>query len=499
MMSLYLVLFSLLLGPLSYAEPSDYCSAPGTIQVPSPRNPIFFSKIKSTVSHVNKYLKAEHWMQKKMPYETWDHMADRLIDQVLNTSSFSPRMAGEPSLLLDEKFRAELAGLLNNPFESQWLPGNHVEILVNGEESFKKRKELLDAAQESIYIFVWTLQDDETGWEFAQWLIDAKLKRLCEGKNLDIKIVVDGNVAKDPGYHGVLNFLVKIPAFAKNPIQVVRLNDKKDPYFGMHRKVILFDRRQMIMGGINIGNKYSHLFPNKEGKWRDNDVYVTGPVVNQAQQAFVAGWNEQRGRAELTYMPAGFDSTQGGVLSMIVDHQPLRDDNILLATIKAFYGATHTIDIENDFFVLDPVVERALFDALNRGIRVRILANSAETEKHSVLEIPALKNLAKLKARGAEVYLKKIYNDSTHLHSKVLIVDDVLLWIGSHNFHPRSERYEREIVLLSLDESLATQFEDIFENDIAPDHAINPTLDELQSVKSGKLNKWVTRKFFDQL
>jgi phosphatidylserine/phosphatidylglycerophosphate/cardiolipin synthase-like enzyme len=100
---------------------------------------------------------------------------------------------------------------------------------------------------------------------------------------------------------------------------------------------------------------------------------------------------------------------------------------------------------------------------------------------------------------GAEVYTKKVYGDSTTLHSKLLIVDGVFSWIGSHNFHPRSDRYEREVVLASFDENLARQCTEIFDKDIAADKANQPTLDELTASKSSWLNKYISTHFFDQL
>jgi hypothetical protein len=55
------------------------------------------------------------------------------------------------------------------------------------------------------------------------------------------------------------------------------------------------------------------------------------------------------------------------------------------------------------------------------------------------------------------------------------------------------------VVLASFDESLARQFEEIFEKDIAADKANQPTLDELTGSKSSWLNTFIATHFFDQL
>lgn len=495
------VLFFLIAFPLSAQSQADrsFCSMTADRSIAAKSKATVFTKIKGDIRLITGYFGAERWMKNKIPYETWDQITARFAKDVINNTAFPPRDHGQPSLMNEDGYRNEMAALLSKPFGFQWTAGNQVEILVNGRASFTKRKELIDKAQESIYIFAWAFYDDGTGWDFADWLINAKLKRLCVGGDLEIKIVVDGNVAKRVGYHDVLRYLEKYPAFTKSPIKIVRLHDKRDPYFGMHRKVMIVDREQLIMGGLNVGNEYSHLYPDPGGHWRDTDVYLRGPAVNQAQMTFVDEWNEQKGRQEMTYRPFTYEVPAGKSLSMIVDHQPLRDDNIHIATVKAFYGATQTIDIENAYVIADEVIEKAIIDALKRGVRVRILSNSAESIDQSAITTPILKSLARLKRQGAEVYTKKVYGDSTTLHSKLLIVDGVFSWIGSHNFHPRSYRYEREVVLASFDEGLARQFEEIFENDIAADKANQPTLDELTGSKTSWLNRYISKHFFDQL
>jgi cardiolipin synthase len=494
------LLFSIVFPLASQSQTdSSFCSMRADRSIAVKSKKTIVTKIKGGVSSLAGFLGAEHWMKKKIPYETWDEISARLTKDVINSTAFPPRNQGQPSLLKEDDYRNEMAALLSKPFGFQWSAGTQVDILVNGLASFAKRKELIDNAQESIYMFAWAFYDDGTGWDFADWLIDAKLKRLCAGGDLEIKIVVDGNVAKKVGYHDVLRYLEKYPAFAENPIEVIRIHDTRDHYFGMHRKVMIVDREQMVMGGMNVGNKYSHLYPDSGGHWRDTDVYVRGPVVNQAQMTFVDEWNEQTARRQMTYRPFIYQTPAGDSLSMIVDHQPLRDDNIHIATVKAFYGATQTIDIENAYFIADTVIEKAIIDALARGVRVRILSNSKESIDEPTITTPLLESLARLKSQGADVYTKKLYGDSTTLHSKLLIVDGVFSWVGSHNFHPRSYRYEREVVLASFDETLAKQFEEIFENDIAADKANHPTLEELTGFKGSRINRYIAKHFYDQL
>ena len=133
-----------------------------------------FTKINGDIGQIKGYFGAEHWMKKKIPYETWDQITARFTKDVISNTAFPPRDHGQPSLIKEDAYRNEMAALLAKPFAFQWTAGNQVDTLVNGPASFAKRKELIDKAQESIYIFSWAFYDDGTGWDFADWLINAE-------------------------------------------------------------------------------------------------------------------------------------------------------------------------------------------------------------------------------------------------------------------------------------------------------------------------------------
>jgi phosphatidylserine/phosphatidylglycerophosphate/cardiolipin synthase-like enzyme len=59
------------------------------------------------------------------------------------------------------------------------------------------------------------------------------------------------------------------------------------------------------------------------------------------------------------------------------------------------------------------VIEKAILDALRRGVRVRILSNSKESIDEPMITRPILDSLAMLAKNGAEVYTKKVYGDET--------------------------------------------------------------------------------------
>jgi len=76
---------------------------------------------------------------------------------------------------------------------------------------------------------------------------------------------------------------------------------------------------------------------------------------------------------------------------------------------------------------------------------------------------PILASLPEMLEAGAEIYLKK----GPTLHSKFMTVDGMFTQVGSHNHHPRSERFEGEMVINAVDPNLTRSFTESFEKDIA--------------------------------
>lgn len=401
-------------------------------------------------------------------YQTWEQLAADNLAAVRRTQ-VPPRGPGQLSCFTEPAFINELEQLQGAKFQ----PGNRVTALIDGPASFAKRSQLIDNAQKSIHLMTWAFYDDETGWETARKLVEKK------EAGLDVRVVVDGQVAAGPGHHETLDFM------QQHGVEVVRWRNSQRPYDGQHRKVMVVDGQFAIAGGLNQGNVYSH---QGEGpKWRDTDVLLEGPAVAECQKLF----NEVSGAPAEAAVPA----VAGSARSAVVNHVPgpQGDANILRATLKAIEGASETIDIENAYVITTPDLRQALGDALARGVRVRILTNSAESVDEPIVSAPILNSLPELVKAGAEVYLKQ----GDTLHSKFMVVDGLFSSVGSHNLHPRSQRYEGEMMIHSLDVDAAGQLTAAFEKDLAAARKIESA--EQIVVPNNTFTMLAARYFFDQL
>jgi cardiolipin synthase len=119
------------------------------------------------------------------------------------------------------------------------------------------------------------------------------------------------------------------------------------------------------------------------------------------------------------------------------------------------------VDIANSYFVPDRQVRRALFHAIRRGVRVRVLVPARSDIPVVQFAVEALFDT--LLRHGVEVWTLP----GTMLHAKTAIIDDAFATIGSYNLDERSWRKNLEVNLAVEDSQFARYVRAWFETDLA--------------------------------
>lgn len=383
-------------------------------------------------------------------YEEWKALGNRLTaeiqEAIRGTLIKNPRKSGFENPEFIKTFEAQTG--------TRFRQGNETRLLINGPASFAERTRLIAKARKSIHVASWAFYDDVTGFSFSDQLI----KKASEG--VDVRVMVDGQVALQPGHGKTLKKM------EENGVQVVRWRST-DPlrrFDGQHRKFIIFDDQEVVGGGMNFGDVYSHMGPENTPKWRDTDVYIKGPFALDARKLFAELWNGQNPASKISVDESiVLDVVSNPSMIALVNHQPGQGESIYRANLLAIEGASRTIDIENAYFILDPATYKALLRAKERGVRIRILTNSAQSVDEPIVSHPIMASVNRLARQDFEIYVKE---GTQTLHSKAMTVDGLYAWIGSYNFHPRSFRYEGEITMNVLDADFAGRVQDMIQEDI---------------------------------
>ncbi len=413
-------------------------------------------------------------------FEPWEEMSRRHVSLVRPRGRERPRVS---SRVGDRAFEREMEALTGAP----WSAGSEAKLLKDGISSFAYRDRLMRGARRSIRLMTWAIYDDETGERTAELLI-AKRRA-----GVSVQVIVDGETSGQAGHGGGV-----LERLASAGIEVVRFRDPARPFDGLHAKLLVVDDRAAIAGGMNVGDPYSHASP-RGPKWRDTDMAFSGPAAEDSRLHFARIWNEQVWAQNLPYAALSEapqpqePGASAGMRLAVVYQRPGEEARAHLGLLKAIAGASRRINIEAAYFISTPALRQLLLEALARGVEVSLLTNSCESIDEPVMCVPILESLPELVAAGARVYLKR----GQTLHSKFMTVDGFFASVGSYNLHPRSIRYEHELVVNALDAGLASDLDRAFAEDLAQARQVRDP-DELAIPKS-PLHSALRRYFFNQL
>ncbi len=176
----------------------------------------------------------------------------------------------------------------------------------------------------------------------------------------------------------------------------------------------------------------------------DNWIKVTGLVLH-GPDYFPALQPAGAGRAQM------FSSSPTG-----------GSESMQLMYLLAITAASRTIDLSASYFVPDELAVRALVDAMKRGVRLRIVVPGTHTDSETVRSASRAK-WGPLLLAGAVIaeYRPTMY------HCTVMIVDELLVSVGSTNFDNRSFRLNDEATLNIIDAEFGRQQTAIFVDDLA--------------------------------
>jgi cardiolipin synthase len=125
-------------------------------------------------------------------------------------------------------------------------------------------------------------------------------------------------------------------------------------------------------------------------------------------------------------------------------------------------AAAKSIDLSAAYFVPDELTHKALVEAMQRGVKVRIIVPGAHMDSETVRSASRA-SWGPLLLAGATI----AEYGPTMFHCKVMIVDGLLTSVGSTNFDNRSFRLNDEATLNILDPEFARQQTDVFNADLA--------------------------------
>ena len=175
----------------------------------------------------------------------------------------------------------------------------------------------------------------------------------------------------------------------------------------------------------------------------------------------------------------------GNTLVQVVASTPDDDSNEIYATLLSVITyARRSIDVTMAYFVPDDALEKALADAAQRGVVVRIILPSYSD--FSGVFYAGRAHYDELLKSGVKLYEL----ESAFLHSKSIVVDGVWSSIGSTNFDWRSFVHNNEISVCVIDRGFAGSMERMFAADLADSHEITQAAWKKRGLRE-RMKEWM--------
>ena len=351
----------------------------------------------------------------------------------------------------DPQFRREMGVMLGPAI----VPGNTVQALQNGDEIFPAMLAAIRSAKKTITFETYIYWEGHVGQEFA----DALSERARAGVQVNVTIDWAGSITMDETQLKEMQDAgVHVQRY--RPLHwynIGRLNNRT------HRKLLVIDGRVGFTGGVGIGDPWQGHAQDPD-HWRDIHFRIEGPVVAQMQSAFNDNWTKTSGEVlnGADYFPP-VERAGDMDAHMFLSSPASGAESMHLMYLLAIAAAEHSIDLEAAYFIPDELISKALIEARKRGVKVRVLLPGKNTDSDAA-RMASKASWGPLLQAGVEIY----EYDPTMFHNKMLIVDHLLVSVGSTNFDLRSFQLNDEASLNVYDPAFAAAMTDVFENDLKP-------------------------------
>jgi cardiolipin synthase len=394
-----------------------------------------------------------------------------------------------------------------------------ITLLRDGAQAYPRWLEAIAAARSEVLLEMYWFDSDSIGTRFADALT------ACAQRGVHVYVLYDGfgslgvDVAqwqrlRAAGAH-VIEFHPIHPWAERFKLSKVQQRD--------HRKILVVDAHVGFTGGINICDH--NLAPSEGGLgWRDDSVEVRGEAVLELRALFFDTWLRSGGPAPVTGAAVGWRMRRA-LTQAACEQVDLEDvgafaksldaamDALRLATsrrrrrtraqgqakrkserghhgaavkrtqiighdswgatrtirnlyVKKIRGASRVILIANSYFAPDVPVRRALIEAAERGVEVRVL-------------VPRKSDVPVVAWAGRALYAGLLRGGvhihewiGSMLHSKTAVIDG---WatVGSYNFDYRSLRYNLEVTAASTEAAFVREVEASLREDIAKSEEVH--------------------------
>lgn len=387
---------------------------------------------------------------------------------------------------------------------AEWTEGNHVRLIVDPQEAWRTRLELIGRARHHIFVSTFSWHDDRFGVQFAERLAEVVADRRRENPDFIAYCMIDSSAMGlfnrySRTFKNLRDAGAEVIGFNPSMGRTTAVYDGR-----LHDKMVIVDGRWALVSGRNVAEEYYDPLE----WWFDAGVLVEGPSVHELQMNFLKArasaidlartgrffWPEEKIRRRIRTLwqtgrfPGGDSPLErfmtpdffppngefdGAVKALVLYDNPFvrRRAASTDVMIELVARAERELDVMTPFPNMPDDLVSEIERAVARGVHVRLFVNGPEAAiRGGPFLLAGLPTVIRLIEAGAQVWAWSGDGDfhseleqtgctpptmpPMALHGKVARIDDELTVVHSSNFNIRSTYYNTEAGLVMVDREI---------------------------------------------
>ena len=294
----------------------------------------------------------------------------------------------------------------------------NLELVYSGEDYFSRLEAIIRNSQIEIHMQMYLFENDATGNRIIKALKEAASRKV------QVYVLLDGlgslsfpsEILKEMRQSGI-NIRFFAPLFSTYTFYLGRR---------LHRKVIVADAKVVLIGGINVADKYCGS--DTEAPWLDYAVQLKGEIAEPLQKLCADIYFKKR-HLHNSKIKSSF-LVQEDAMVRILQNDWLKGKNeICDGYIKSIRNAKKDIIIVGSYFLPGIRIIRALKKASKNKVKIKLILSGKS-------DLPLTRRATCYLYDKLLNYNIELYEwDQSVLHGKVAVIDGNWTTIGSFNLN----------------------------------------------------------------
>ncbi|MBT8096793.1 MAG: cardiolipin synthase [Woeseia sp.] len=373
---------------------------------------------------------------------------EKITDESINMTDPAPVQAGASKEDADDRsFSAD----------GSLIPGNRVELLLDGPDTYDDMFAAIADAKDHINLETFILADDEIGRRLA----DALAERAAAGVVVNVIYDALGSMSTDDEFFDRMeDDGINLLAF-----HALLETEPGDWHNRNHRKVLVVDGKVGFTGGLNFTEEYrlSSRTVQTEARfdegWRDTHLKIRGPAVAAIQTSFLNVWvdtAEEDHVPEANYFPELTAVGDQEVAIVVATGDDELGSTVVDFFVDAVKRAQSRIWLTQAYFAPTDELVDELEIAARRGVDVRVLLPGQSDV--DIAELAADAHYEDLLEAGVRIFEYR----GGILHAKTAVIDNDWSTVGSSNLDVLSMEFNNELNAVVFDKGFADQMAETF-------------------------------------